>query len=92
MKNINSEVFRQVALYAGINKTDIRSEKLLRDDLGMDSLTILMLLITLAESLGRNVFTLRFELDHLKSVDDLVTVFHPAAGSDIQPPVRCCLH
>ncbi len=92
MKNINSEVFRQVALYAGINRADIRSEKLLRDDLGMDSLTILMLLITLAESLGRNVFTLRFELEHLKSVDDLVAVFHPAAGSDIQPPVRYCLH
>ncbi len=92
MKNIRTEVFRQVALYAGVDKKDISGESLLYDELGMDPLVILMLLITLAESLGKNVFTLRFELENLNSVDDLVTVFHPPAVSVSQPRVRYCLH
>ncbi len=92
MDQIEAEVFRQVALYAGVDKKDITGETRLKEELGFDSLVILMLLITLAESLGRNIFVLPFDLNRLKCVEDLVAVFpapFPAFG-DLQPV--CCLH
>ncbi len=81
-----------MALYAGVSKEEITGATLLREELGFDSLVILMLLITLAESLGRNVFVLSFDLARLECVDDLVAVFpapYPVLG-DSQPAY--CLH
>jgi len=89
---VEREVFRQVALYAGVGKEEITGDTLLREELGFDSLTILMLLITLAESLGRNIFALPFELERLRCVDDLVTVFpvsFPRAFKDESLSPRC---
>jgi len=89
---IEAEVLRQVALYAGVGKEEITSETRLREELGFDSLMILMLLITLAESLRRNIFLLSFDLGRLRRVKDVIAVFPLPYPVTNDPQAVCCLH
>ncbi len=88
---IESEVLRQVALYSGVSRDDLHGAMLLCEDLGLGPLTVLMLLITLSEALEMDILTLRFDLDSLETVADLVALFCPATACDMTR-VSHCLH
>ncbi len=86
-----SEVLRQVALYAGVGSDELYGGMLLHDDLGLGPLTVLMLLVTLGETLEMDALTLPFNLESLNTVDDLIELFCPVAVCNA-PRVSGCLH
>ena len=88
---VESEGLRQGALYAGMDSNELYGGMLLQEDLGLGPLTVLMLLITLGESLGKDALALSFNLGSLNTVDDLVDLFCPAAACSA-PRVSYCLH
>ncbi|GEM_PF-4795497 len=89
---IESEVLRQVALYSGVARERISGQTELRAELGMEPVVILMLLITLCESFGLDVFELQFDLGTVTVVDDLVALFAARAVPVAEVPYCCALH
>ncbi len=88
---VEAEVLRQVALFAGVERKELYRGLLLQEDLGLGPLAVLMLLITLSESLGKDPLAISLNLGSLNTVDDLVELFCPAAVCSA-PRVSYCLH